>query len=390
MSRRRVCVVTGTRAEYGLLTWLMRALQTYQSVELQIIVTGAHLSPAHGMTVDAIIADGFIVSDRVPIQLGDDSAAGVTKSLGLATLGFADSLARLRPDIVVLLGDRYEILAAAQSALIAGIPVAHIHGGERTEGAFDDAIRHAITKMSHLHFVATQEFAQRVVQLGEQPGRVFVVGATGLDNIARQQLLDRSAIEANLGLQLASPSALVTFHPETLGEAEPRDQIETVLAAIDERFVTIVITGTNADPRANDIGAAIADFAERRPGRVTVVQSLGTQRYLSVMRLVDVVIGNSSSGLLEAPSMGIASIDVGDRQRGRPRAPSVIAAACERHALDQAIATALTPEHRAIAALRTTPYGSPGAAERIASVLSSHSLDGLVMKRFYDLPGDGA
>jgi UDP-hydrolysing UDP-N-acetyl-D-glucosamine 2-epimerase len=387
MSRRRVCVVTGTRAEYGLLTWLMRALQSDPSVELQIIATGAHLSPAHGMTVDAISADGFAVTDRVPIQLEDDSAAGVTKSLGRATLGFADSLARLAPDIVVLLGDRYEILAAAQSALIAGIPVAHIHGGERTEGAFDDAMRHAITKMSHLHFVATQEFAQRVVQLGEQPRRVFVVGATGLDNIARLQLLDRSAIEVNLGMQLRAPSALVTFHPETLGQATPRDQIETVLAAIDQRFAAIVITGTNADPRASEISTAIVDFAASRPGRVAVVQSLGTQRYLSVMKHVDVVIGNSSSGLLEAPAMGVASIDVGDRQRGRPRAPSVIAAACARDILDQAIATALTPGHRAIAALRSTPYGSPGAAERIATVLCSHPLDGLLIKRFYDLPG---
>lgn len=385
-NRRKVCVVTATRAEYGLLYWLLQALRDDAAVDLQLIVTGTHLSPAHGMTIDAIEADGFPVAERVSMLLQDDSPLGVTKSLGLATLGFAESLARLRPDLLVVLGDRYEMLGAAQAAMIARIPIAHIHGGEATEGAIDEAIRHAITKMSHLHFVATDDFRRRVVQLGEAPDRVWVVGAAGLDNIARLPLLARDALETNLGLRLTPPSLLLTYHSVTQHNDEPGLAMRELLAAADALAGTIIVTGANADAGGSAIRREAVRFAAARPGRVLLDETLGALRYLSAMKHVDVVVGNSSSGLLEAPALGTPSVDIGDRQRGRPRAPSVVHCAATRDAIAAAIRQALTPDHRAIARRCETPYGTPGAAERIYRVLLAHPLDGILLKRFHDLP----
>jgi len=389
-NHRKVCVVTATRAEYGLLYWLLRTLRDDAAVELQLIVTGTHLSPAHGMTIDAIEADGFPVAERVSILLQDDSPLGVTKSLALATLGIAESLARLRPDLLVVLGDRYEMLGAAQAAMIARIPIAHIHGGEATEGLIDEAIRHAITKMSHLHFVAADEFRTRVLQLGEPSDRIWVVGATGLDNIARLPLLGRSELEAELGVRLTTPSLLLTYHPVTLSNDDPGLAMRKLLEAADTVAGTIILTGVNADSGASSMRREIEQFAGVRPGRVVVAETLGALRYLSAMKHVDVIVGNSSSGLLEAPALGTPTVDIGDRQRGRPRAPSVIHCAATRTAIAAAIRQALTPTHRALAARRATPYGTPGAAERIAGVLRTCSLEGLLMKRFHDLPAVNA
>lgn len=390
MTPRKICVVTATRAEYGLLYWLLRALRDDASVTLQLVVTGTHLSPAFGMTVNGIESDGFEISDRVPMLLQDDSPQGVTKSLGLATLGMADTFARLRPDALVLLGDRYEMLAAAQAAMIARIPIAHVHGGEATQGLIDEAIRHAITKMAHLHFVAADDFRRRVIQLGETPDHVWTVGATGLDNIARLPLLDRASLEANLGFSLPRPSLLVTYHPVTLSEEDPGASMRTLLEALDETGANLVLTGVNADTGGSSMRREAEQFAAARPGRVLLVESLGALRYLSVMQHVDAVIGNSSSGLLEAPALGKPTVDIGERQQGRLLAPSVIHCDANAESIRAAVRQALSPAHQALAARRETPYGTPGAAERIAAVLRSHPLEGLLMKRFHDLPAQAA
>ncbi len=386
MTPRKVCVVTATRAEYGLLYWLLRALRDEPEVTLQVVVTGAHLSRAFGMTVETIESDGFEIAERVPIPLDDDSPTGVTKALGIATLGFADAFARLAPDVLVLLGDRYEMLAAAQAAMVARIPIAHIHGGEATEGLIDEAIRHSITKMAHLHFVAADDFRRRVIQLGEAPERVWVVGAAGLDNIARLPLLDRTLLEAELGITFAQPSFLVTYHPVTLRDEDPAIAMRTLLEVLDAYGGSIVLTGVNADTGATSIRLEAERFAAQRPGRVLLVETLGVLRYLSVMRQVDVVVGNSSSGLLEAPALGKPTVDIGERQQGRLRAPAVIHCDASPRAIRDAVQRALTPAHRALAARRETPYGTPGAAQRIAGVLREHALGGILIKRFHDLP----
>lgn len=384
--RRKVCVVTATRAEYGLLYWLLLALRDDPKIELQLVVTGAHLSPLHGLTVRGIEADGFAIAARVTMLLHEDDAVGVTKSLGLATLGFADAFARLSPDVLVLLGDRYETLGAAQAALIARIPIAHIHGGETTEGAIDDAIRHALTKMAHLHFVAAAPFRDRVVQLGEDPGKVWIVGALGLDNIARLPLLDRTALEAQLGLPLGKPSLLVTYHPATLANENPAEAMQSLLDAIDGLAETIILTGSNADTGSNAIREVAQHFASTRRERVLYAESLGALCYLSAMMHVDAVVGNSSSGLLEAPSMGTPTVDIGERQKGRLRAPSVIHCSAEAVAIKQAVMQVLSSGYREQAALKRTPYGKSGAADRIATILREHPLEGLLLKRFNDMP----
>ena len=386
LGRRKICVVTATRAEYGLLYWLLRLLRDDPEVDLQVVVTGTHLSSAHGMTVRVIESDGFAVSARVSMLLQDDSPLGIAKSLGLAVIGLAEAFERLRPDLLVLLGDRYEVLGAAQAAMVARIPIAHIHGGEATEGLIDEAIRHAITKMSHLHFVAAEDFRRRVIQLGESPERVWVVGATGLDNIAKLPLLDRAALESALGITLQPPTLLLTYHPVTLSDDDPSVAMRELLELVDPIAGTLIITGANADTGSNAMRSEAQRFAAARPGRVLLQESLGALRYLSAMKLVDVVVGNSSSGLLEAPALGTPTVDIGVRQQGRLRAPSVIHCAEDRDAIAAAIHQALSPAHQAVAARRMTPYGMPGAAERIVAVLREHPLGSILIKRFHDLP----
>lgn len=362
----------------------MRSLQAATDVRLQIAASGAHLSEMHGMTVRRIEADGFSIDARVTMALDDDSAPGLTRALGQATIGFGEAFARLAPDIVVLLGDRYELLAAAAAAMLARIPIAHLHGGEASEGVMDEAVRHSLTKMSHLHFVAAERFRERVVQLGEDPARVWVVGATGFDQIARLEPVPRADLERDLGIALTAPLALVTYHPETLSGVDQGAAMADALAAIDGVARSIVITGVNADSGSAAVRRAAAAFAAGRPDRVAMVETLGSRRYLSVMQLADVVVGNSSSGIIEAPFVGTPTVDIGDRQRGRPRAPSVVHCATGEAAVRAALGRALSAEHRALARRRETPYGTPGAAARIAAVLRTHTLDGLLIKRFHD------
>jgi UDP-hydrolysing UDP-N-acetyl-D-glucosamine 2-epimerase len=385
MKRRKICVVTATRAEYGLLLPLLTQLYANPRVELQLVVTGAHLSARFGCTVQNIEEDRIPIAARVPISIDDDSAIGVTEALAATAIGIGRAFQELQPDLLVILGDRYEMLGAAQAAMLARIPIAHLHGGEATEGLIDEAIRHAITKMSHLHFVAAEAFRRRVIQLGEAPERVWTVGATGLDNIAQLSRMERAELEVELGIELRSPSFLVTHHPVTLQNGDAGTAIRTLLEVLDAYGGTIVITGVNADPGNQALRREVEQFAARRRNRVLAVESLGTRRYLSTAAVVDVVVGNSSSGLIEAPSLGTPTVDIGDRQRGRLYAPSVIHCSEREEDIRNAVRQALTADHRTIARQRRTPYGEPGAGQRIAAIVSSHPLEGLLLKRFYDL-----
>jgi UDP-hydrolysing UDP-N-acetyl-D-glucosamine 2-epimerase len=335
------------------------------------------------MTIQQIEADRFAVTARVPMQVEDDTPLGVTRSLAEVTSGIGEALSQLSTDLIVLLGDRFEILGAAQAALILRIPIAHIHGGESTEGLIDEAIRHSVTKMSHLHFVAADEFRQRLLQLGESPEQVWTVGATGLDNIDRLKLLGRQELENVLGIELKKPSFLFTYHPVTLDTSDHGPRITTFLKIMGETGASIVITGANADTGSSSIRQSIKEFVSTCPERAVLVESMGSLRYLSAIAHVDAVIGNSSSGLIEAPALGVPTLDIGNRQRGRLRAPSVIHCYDDPLAFKQAISTVLSPKHRDLASQRQTPYGEPGAARKIAAVIRSHPLEDLLLKKFY-------
>ena len=383
--RRKISVVTGTRAEYGLLRWLMQAVQQTPDLTLQLLVTGAHLSPEFGLTYREIEADGFHIDAKVEMLVSADTASGTAKSMGLGLIGFGDAFDRLKPDLIVLLGDRFEVLAAAAAALVAGIPVAHLHGGETTEGAFDEAIRHAVTKMSHLHFVAAEEYRQRVIQLGEQPERVFLVGGLGIDAIQRIALLDRAALEAALGVTLGATNLLVTFHPVTLEAQSSEQQMAELLAALHELTDTrLIFTMPNADTGSRLLGKMVDDFVATH-SQACSYASLGHLRYFSCLKQVDGVVGNSSSGLAEAPSLGVGTVNIGDRQRGRLKASSVIDCAPQRDAILAAIHRLYTPAFRQALQASVNPYGQGGASEKIVKVLHDHPLDGIVKKVFHNL-----
>lgn len=390
MSKRKICVVTGSRAEYGLLYWLLKELQTDNELELQLIATGMHLSPEFGLTWKQIVADGFMINRKVEMLLSSDTPVGIAKATGLGVIGFADALAELQPDILLVLGDRFEIFAAAQAAMHLRIAIAHIHGGELSEGAVDDAIRHAITKMAHLHFTAAETYRQRVIQLGERPERVFNVGAPGLDNIERLSLLDRAAFEEAIDFKLGPRNLLVTFHPVTLENASAGEQFQQLLAALDQfNDAHIIFTHGNADTNGRIITGLIEDYRQQHPQRVASFVSLGSLRYLSALKHVDAVVGNSSSGLLEAPAFGIATVNIGDRQRGRLAASSVLHCPPQATAIAQALQQALSTSFRASLATLQHPYGKPGASLRIKQRLKSVDLDEILKKRFYDLQLEG-
>lgn len=325
ITMKKVCVVTGTRAEYGLLKPLIEKINQDKDLELQLVVTGMHLSPEFGLTYQEIEQDGFQVSERNEMLLSSDTSNGITKSIGLGMIGFADIFTRIASDIVVILGDRYEALAAATAAMIHRIPIAHIHGGELTLGAVDDAIRHSITKMSTLHFTSTEEYKKRVIQLGEEPERVFWVGALGVENIRTQNLMGKEALSESIGFSLDKPYVVVTFHPVTLENDTAGEQFENLLTTLD-RFqeYSIIFTKANADTDGRVINQKIDKYVERHKNRAAVFASLGMIKYLSVLQYCEMVIGNSSSGIMEAPSFKIPTINIGNRQQGRVRAKSVI------------------------------------------------------------------
>jgi UDP-hydrolysing UDP-N-acetyl-D-glucosamine 2-epimerase len=384
---RRVAVFTGTRAEYGLLYWVLRGISDHPGLDLQLMVGGAHLSPELGNTVDAIEADGFQITEAIESLLSNDSPDAIAKTMALGLVGASSALQRHRPDIVLLLGDRYEILPWAQAALLHRIPVAHAHGGELTEGAIDDAIRHAVTKMSHVHFTATEDFRKRVIQLGEVPTRVHTVGALGLDQLDRAPIVPRQDLEEFLGIRLEYPVLVCTYHPETLSETPPAESLSRVLAAIGAvPLGTVVFTYPNADMGGRALIPLIRDFVASRGARAVAVKSLGSARYLSLLRVADAVVGNSSSGLIEAPALGVPTVNIGARQDGRPRAASVFDVRLDTRRITEAILKAVTPEARAAAEAQVHPYGTPGAAVRIVEIISSIDLKTLIPKAFHDVP----
>jgi len=383
---RKVCVVTGTRAEFGLLRWLMGEVLSHPKLELQVIATGMHLSPEFGSTYREIEEAGFEIDARVEMLLSSDTNTAVTKSMGLGVIGFADAYERLAPDIVVVLGDRFEIFAATSAAMIAGVPVAHLHGGETTEGAFDEAIRHSITKMSHLHFVAAEEYRRRVVQLGEHPERVFNFGGMGIDAIKRIKLLSREELENSLELRFSEKNLLVTFHPVTLeGDTSSAYQMAELLAALEGLSdTTLIFTMPNADTGSRELSSMVKEFVQKHPN-AKVYTSLGQIRYLSCLAQIDAVVGNSSSGLAEAPSFKIGTVNIGDRQKGRLRASSVIDCEPNHKAIQAAFEKLYSADFQASLALASNPYGNGGASKEIAKVLAEYPLESIRKKAFYNL-----
>lgn len=382
---RKICVVTGTRADYGCLRWVMEGIKAAEGLELQVIATGMHLSPEFGLTYREIEKDGFAIDRKVEMLLSSDTPTGVSKSMGLGMIGFGEAIEQLKPDLMLVLGDRFEIFAAAAAAMAARVPLAHLHGGETTEGAIDEAIRHSITKMSHLHFVAAEDYRRRVVQLGESPERVFLVGGLGIDNIQRLELLDRAALEASLDFKLGPKNLLVTFHPVTLEKSTAGAQMVELLAALEELEDThLIFTMPNADTDGRILIDMVEQFVATHPN-ARGYTSLGQLRYLSCIRQMDGVVGNSSSGLAEVPSFRKGTINIGDRQRGRLKADSVIDCVPERKAIANALRTLYTPEFQARLAAARNPYGEGGASEKVVRVLQEYPLDHLLKKTFHDL-----
>ncbi len=381
---RKICIITGTRAEYGLLRWVMQGIKADPELTLQIIATGMHLSPEFGLTYREIEQDGFQIDRKVEMLTSSDTPVGIAKSIGLGLIGFADALNDLHPDLIVVLGDRFEIFSAVSAALVARIPVAHLHGGEATEGSIDEALRHSITKMSHLHFVAAEEYRQRVIQLGEQPDRVLLVGGLGADNISRLKLLDREELQQSLGFELGQKSLLVCFHPATLETNTAAQQMAELLAALAElRNTQLVFTMPNADTDGRVLIQLIEQFVAQH-ANTRAYTSLGQLRYLSCMAHVDGVVGNSSSGLLEAPSFQKGTINIGDRQRGRLQAASVINCEPTRQSITSALGHLYSANFQSGLSKVISPFGEGGASNAIVAKIKSIPLSGVLKKRFYD------
>lgn len=381
---RKIAIFTGTRAEYGLLYWLMKAIQADSELTLQIIVSAMHLSPQFGETWREIETDGFTIDAKVEMLLSSDSPTGIVKSMGLGTIGFADALDRLQPDLLVVLGDRFEALAIVQAALIMRIPVAHIHGGELTLGAYDNSIRHAITKMAAVHFVAAEPYRSRIIQMGEEPSKVFNVGAPGLEHVVRSDRLSVEQLAQELEIPLKQPYFLVTYHPVTLSDESIEDEFATFLRVLDDRpNHHVLFTYPNADNGGHIIIEMLERYCHAHSGRAFVVKSMGYRRYLSAIAHADVVIGNSSSGIIEVPAFGVPSINIGLRQQGRLAADSVIHTQPTYVAISKALNEALDPTFLAACKHVTNPYGNGHVAARILPVLKSLELS--TIKHFQDL-----
>lgn len=383
MPKRKICIVTGSRAEYGLLYWVMKEIQDDPDLQLQVVATGMHLSPEFGLTYKDIEADGFTIDAKVEMLLSSDTPVGIAKSIGLGVIGFADALDLLRPDILMLLGDRFEILAVAQAALVAKIPIAHIAGGDVTEGAFDEAIRHSITKMAHLHFVTNAAAARRVRQLGENPEHIFNVGSPGVDYIKRLKLLGRHELEEALDFRFKEKNLLVTFHPVTLETQPAVDQFQELLTALDNLGPNfgIIFTKPNSDTDGRAIIRLMDSYVATHPN-TRAYTSMGQVRYLSALAQVDAVVGNSSSGLYEAPSFGKPTVNIGDRQKGRLQATSVINCGTEASSIGKAILQALASD----CSDALNPYGDGNSSIRIKDCLKRVAEPAALLKKhFFDL-----
>jgi UDP-N-acetylglucosamine 2-epimerase (non-hydrolysing) len=383
-AKRKVAVFTGTRAEYGLLFWLLKDIQQDAELELQLLVSGMHLSPEFGNTWQQIENDGFSIDEKIEILLSSDTPVGTAKSMGLGVLGFADALSRLQPDVLVILGDRFEALAAAQTAMILRIPVFHLHGGEITEGAYDDAIRHSITKLSYLHGTSTEEYRKRVIQLGEDPARVENVGAIGLDHLQRGTFLSLDALSASLNFHLSKPYLLVTYHPVTLGQEPAVESFNALLDALDEYpDYQIILTYPNADDGGRKIIPLLEGYASKQPQRVLAIPSLGQVRYLSAVKHAAAVVGNSSSGIIEVPAFNVPTVNIGARQKGRLAAKSVINCDATKQAISGAIEIAISRSYLNPDEEIVNPYGQGDASARIINMIKTMTF--VPTKTFYDI-----
>lgn len=383
---RKICIVTGTRAEYGLLKWLMKQINEDELLELQIIATGMHLSSEFGLTYKQIEQDGFYINEKIEMLISSDTPQAIVKSVGLGTILFSEALSRLEPDIVVLLGDRFEIFSAAQASMIMRIPIAHIHGGELTEGLIDDPIRHSITKMSQIHFAATEHYRQRIIQMGELPDRVYNVGALGIEGINNTELLNKSELASSIGFTNLAQYFLVTLHPTTLEKSTAEQQIKILLEVLDDyKEFQIIFTKANADTEGRIINDHIEQYVLANSERCMVYQSLGQLRYLSAMKHCVAVIGNSSSGILEAPFMKKPTIDIGVRQKGRLKAASIVACEFKPHSIKDAINYVLSDEMRLTIDTMDLIYGDGNSSLQMKEILKHINLDSIIMKQFYDI-----
>ena len=381
---RKICIVTGTRAEYGLLYGLMKEIKNDSDLDLQIIVTGAHLSPEFGLTYREIERDGFFINEKIEMLLSSDTPVGITKSMGIELISFADALEHLKPDIMILLGDRYEILIASVAALTQNIPVAHIAGGDVTEGAIDDSIRHCITKLSHMHFAARYEHVQRIKQLGENPKHIYEVGALGLDNIVRMNFLSLQELEKSIDFVLSEKFFLVTYHPVTVKEYAVSNALQNLFDALDNfPDYKILFTKSNSDAGGMSINKQIDDYVAKNPKRVFACISLGQLRYLSAMKHCSAVVGNSSSGIWEAPALKVPTVNIGARQQGRHREISVID--CEEDInISDAIKKAISFQFKNSIQNMQIKHMDGNIATRIKNILRDVSLDGICKKHFFD------
>jgi GDP/UDP-N,N'-diacetylbacillosamine 2-epimerase (hydrolysing) len=384
---KRVCVITGSRADYGLLRPLMNKLHNDNGLQLQVVATGAHLSPEFGLTYQAIEEDGYVIDERIEIVLSSDSTVGRSKSMGLAMISFCECYERLKPHMIVVLGDRYEIFAAVSAASVARIPVAHLHGGETTEGAFDEAFRHSITKMSYLHFTSTDSYRNRVIQLGEAPDRVFNVGALGIENIRSMPLLSKAEVEEQLGFRFGHRTIVVTFHPVTLEESTSESQFSNLLQAI-EAFeqLSIIFTKANSDTDGRKINAMIDHYVADHIGKAIAFTSMGQTRYLSALQYVDAVVGNSSSGIIEAPSFHVPTINIGDRQKGRIQADSIVNCRANKDEIIDSLNKVLSADFKSSIQNGGNPYEKVNTSERIVTQIKQALQKGIQLKKtFYDL-----
>ncbi|WP_410770670.1 UDP-N-acetylglucosamine 2-epimerase [Fontibacillus sp. BL9] len=386
---KTICIVTGSRAEYGLLYPLIKEIANDLDLSLQIIVTGMHLSPEFGLTYKEIEKDGFTIDEKVEMLLSSDTATAIVKSMGLGLIGFADALSRLHPDILVLLGDRYEIMVAAQAAMVHSIPIAHIHGGEVTEGAIDESIRHSITKMAHLHFVSTSVYRNRVIQLGESPERVYDVGAIGIDNIVNLKLLDRKSFQESIEFKLGKQNFLITYHPVTLSASNSDNLITELLGALDQfPEASIIFTKPNSDTDGRIISRRIDEYVQRNKHRAVSFLSLGQLRYLSAIKHVDVVIGNSSSGIIEVPVFNKPTVNIGSRQTGRIKGPTIIDCGEQCEEIVQAVQYSLSDQFKMCLNPQNSVYGVGNTSPQIKNILKQSNFKDLLRKQFYDINSD--
>ena len=383
---KKICVITGTRADYGLLYWLMKDIESHKDLNLQIIATGMHVSPEFGLTYEQIKDDGFNIDKEIEMIVSADTSSSVCKSTGLGLIGFADAFNDLKPDIVILLGDRYELLAAASACLIFGIPVGHIHGGETTVGAFDEAIRHSITKMSWWHFVAANDYRKRVIQLGENPSRVFLVGGLGVDGIKKTALLDKDSLEKKIKFRFGKKNLIITYHPLTLANRPLKDEFDILLNSLKKlKDTNLIFTLSNSDTYGRIINSKIKNFVNNNKNSIYFT-SMGQLNYLSALQYVDAVVGNSSSGLLEAPSFRIGTINIGNRQKGRIRSNSVIDCSNNLVSISEALKKLYSPGFKEELDSSINPYDAGGdATKKIIDVLVTSQIPKNIQKEFYNL-----